>query len=247
MSCCADALPNTAAMQAAAASQAEAVPAATAAAEAEATADPPEPSTARKQNLTNQDSTSAQPVAKRQKLHASPEQSISQQAAYACNGNTSSTKAADGLSHAKHTVSMKRSHGSLPQLSSDVVANVVAGTDNPIEDDLADSIAGAADADADAAAADADACDHDAGADADYHDQTCALPETQLGNVDLASASPHLLSKSMLQGLQHALQDRLAQYATADVASDEAALSRVKIAAERWLTSASSSASSPSW
>lgn len=50
----------------------------------------------------------------------------------------------------------------------------------------------------------------------------------QLGNVDIATAGHQVLSHRVLKGLQTALQERLSQYATADIQTDTAALARLR-------------------
>ena len=50
----------------------------------------------------------------------------------------------------------------------------------------------------------------------------------QLGNVDIATAGHQVLSHTVLQGLQTAIQERLSLYATADVQTDTAALAKLR-------------------
>jgi len=62
---------------------------------------------------------------------------------------------------------------------------------------------------------------------ADGSDQNDA-DGAQLGNVDIATAGHKVLSCKVLQGLQTAIQERLSQYATADVQTDKAALAELR-------------------
>ena len=66
---------------------------------------------------------------------------------------------------------------------------------------------------------------------ADGSDQTDA-DGAQLGNVDIATAGHQVLSYKVLQGLQAAIQERLSQYASVDVQTDEAALARLRAHAD---------------
>lgn len=50
----------------------------------------------------------------------------------------------------------------------------------------------------------------------------------QLGNVGIATAGHQVLSRKVLNGLQTTIQERLLQYATADVQTDTAALARLR-------------------
>ncbi len=50
----------------------------------------------------------------------------------------------------------------------------------------------------------------------------------QLGNVDIATAGHQVLFHKVLQGLQTAIQERLSRYATADVQTDTAALTKLR-------------------
>ncbi|DBA79471.1 TPA: hypothetical protein ACH3X2_007743 [Trebouxia sp. C0005] len=50
----------------------------------------------------------------------------------------------------------------------------------------------------------------------------------QLGNVKIATAGQQILSHEVLTGLQQAVQERLSQYATADVQTDSAALANLR-------------------
>ena len=50
----------------------------------------------------------------------------------------------------------------------------------------------------------------------------------QLGNVEIATAGHQVLSRKVLNGLQTTIQERLLQYATADVQTDTAALARLR-------------------
>lgn len=55
----------------------------------------------------------------------------------------------------------------------------------------------------------------------------------QVGNVDIAKAGKQVLSRSMLQGLQTAVRERLSQYVTDDIETDRAAWAQVQADAAR--------------